>query len=721
MDAESLARLQRNLRAATDEALVALANRGLVRRAAKDLESESLRIEETDDVVLVHGTGWTVTMPPEGPAAATDNTPATGVTRQILTAAMYLRDRWLTDAATPGPAAANSAADSGSVDPVAESIRAARERLMDAPATELFKWAGKTPVLEASASLDSIGPASISDAPHLKVDFASAGVSVVLMTDQPAKTLRKLLDQFKTTSNKVEQARWVMLAVLAIKRAAGKSTAIDSDDGATLSEAVRGDRQRIASRSARLLSAIAASGIAHPSSRIVERLHTASVAAEAARHPRLARLLHSLASDAELQIACDAGADPNRMVQRMVVAHALAEATAREENAQRSDLFGRPRTVYSPAGDLDLCGLGAHGWRTASGYEGLATVFWDLHSQQFFTATVARGDGQDRTFTLSGAYASGLGWSGGAAVEAMCRKRVKLAGAKVNAEGRLSTAESCRATVAEPTNPNEIDFGGRAITHWRDLSRVLRDSQPLGLRVPDPRATLVVIRPAQWGKRWFDELDQAFVWQLLDSSGNAVELRVPWMEITEASVLFLESILIDRDQPTAILGRIEVRGPMMHIYPLSLFSSGSAQGDLILCPQFDQFRIRSPNEALLKRLREKYHRFQTVQTRIGAESDGEIEGNIDPPSSLPPMLRHLIFDVESVLYAALETGATRLSEVATTTVVGARDRFSMLGLEPMAQSLSRLVNEAGPANLLRAAYRLHLLRQSASICACESS
>jgi hypothetical protein len=684
VDPEDLARLTRNLRAATDEALVALANRGLVRRAAKDVESESLRVEVTDAAVLVHGVSWTVTMPPDGPAAATDNTPATGVTRQILAATMHLRDRWLTAQSTPAPAADEPA----NTDGVAEAIRQARECLIEAPSSELFKWAGKTPVLEASASLDSLGAATISDAPLLKVEFAAAGVSVVLMTDQPAKTLRKLLDQFKTTSNKSEQARWVMIAVLAIKRAAGKSTVVDREDGATLSEAVRGDRRRIAWRSVKLLRAIAASGIAHPSSRIVERLHTASVAAEAARHPRLARLLHSIASDAELQIARNAGADPNRMVQRMVVAHALAEATARPENAERSDLFGRPRTLYSPAGDLELCGLGAHGWRTASGYEGLTTVFWDLQGKQFLTATAARGEGQDRTFTLRSAYESGLGWSGGAAVETMCRRNLRLTGAKVNIEGRLSLAESCRAAVGELVNPNEIDFGDRAIADWQDLARVLRDSQPLGLRVPDTRAALVVVRPAQWGQRWFDELDQSFVWQIHDAAGSPAEIRVPWTEVTEASVLFLESILVERDRPTAILGRIEVRSVAIHIYPLSVFTSGTPRGDLVLCPQFDQFRIRSRNEALLTRLREKYQRFQKVQTRIGDEGDEENEGDIGTQTGLRPIFGALIDDVETILGAALETGATRLSEDAAATLAKARERFSNQGLEPMAQSLS---------------------------------
>src|SRR5678816_3335948 len=102
--------------------------------------------------------------------------------------------------------------------------------------------------------------------------------------------------------------------------------------------------------------------------------------------------------------------------------------------------------------------------------EGVTTIFWDLQGKQFLTATVARSEGQDRTFTLDSAYRTGVGWSGGAAVETICRQKLRLTGVKVNIEGRLSLAESCRASAGNPANPNAIDFGDRAITNWQDLT-----------------------------------------------------------------------------------------------------------------------------------------------------------------------------------------------------------------------------------------------------------
>src|SRR5439155_22229762 len=128
MNPDDRAKLTRLLASFDEAGLVALANRGLVRRAQKDLEAGGLTVEETDAAVLVHGPGWVVTMPPAGPVHATDTTKATGVTRQILTATIYLRDQWAIAPAQP------QAAD-------AEALV---EALLAITVEDVQKWAGKT-------------------------------------------------------------------------------------------------------------------------------------------------------------------------------------------------------------------------------------------------------------------------------------------------------------------------------------------------------------------------------------------------------------------------------------------------------------------------------------------------------------------------------------------------------------------------------------------------
>ncbi len=552
--------------------------------------------------------------------------------------------------------------------------------------------------------------------PQLKIAFADAGVSVVLMTDRPAGTLLKLLGQFKSTAGKAEHARWVLQAVLALKASLGKPTIVQHDPAADVSSAVRDDRIRAARLAARLLESVAAAGIAHPSTRIVERLRAASVAAEAARFPRLARLLRSVGDDASLQIARDAAADPTRLRERMVAAHALAQAAARPENAERIDLFGRSRTTYTAVGELRLHGLGAYGWRTASGFEGLTTLFWDDAGQRFFTATAARGEGQDRTFSIYRAYAEGLGWSGGAAVVDVCRRRLTLQNAKVNVDGRLSGAETCAARLDEPTDASQLNFGAAAIHAWRDLPKIAQQSRPIGLKLPAPAAAYVVIRPAHWGERWFDELHQEFVWALHDETGAVLEIRIPWSEVDEESVVFLESLKVERDKVWAVLGRVEVRRGALSLYPFSLFSEGTIQNDTILCPQFDQSRIRSRNEALLRRLRKKFQRRPAVNARVG---DGDSDESVDEAggelTGVTPLLQDLVYDVNRLLMSVLEAGALWLMPHVKDRFEQLGERLRSLGVTPLADSLKAALDAQPPAlpnAILVAAYRLQLFRQS---------
>ncbi len=94
-----------------------------------------------------------------------------------------------------------NAADPEKSDSDADSaIQEAAGRLIEATQEDLFKWAGKTPLLEASVQFESLADAVINDSPQLTIEFPGPDIRVVLMTDRPANTLRRMLDQFKTTA-----------------------------------------------------------------------------------------------------------------------------------------------------------------------------------------------------------------------------------------------------------------------------------------------------------------------------------------------------------------------------------------------------------------------------------------------------------------------------------------------------------------------------------------
>src|SRR5690348_6776849 len=86
------ARLVEQLARFDDDAFAALANRGLLRRAQKDLEKQRPEIvEEAEDAVTVGFGGHRIRFDARGPAFAQCSCPAAGVCQHILAAAIGLR------------------------------------------------------------------------------------------------------------------------------------------------------------------------------------------------------------------------------------------------------------------------------------------------------------------------------------------------------------------------------------------------------------------------------------------------------------------------------------------------------------------------------------------------------------------------------------------------------------------------------------------------------
>ena len=743
MDAASLQRLRSNLSMADEEALVALANRGLYRRALKDLEQYTqLSIEETNHALLVRGPGWCVTMPPEGPAAAKDDSGATGVTRFIVAATIYLREHWLADQTDqpsdvePAESKSHSAPVTTEIDastsPVAEVSPAepkadsrldeVKQLLVQASIDDLTRWSGKGVFLQATARLKSITDYRILYAPTLAIDFTSEAKRVLLMTDRPELNLKRLLAQFKTTAAKSELAFWVTLAVLVLKREAGEDLSNVNVLESDITEAIREDRLRVAARCQKLLASATISGLAHPSTRMVERFETCAVAAEAARFPRLARLINSIASDIQLQIQRSAAADPQRMIERVLTAQAIVQAAALPDNAERAELFGRSRSQYLPSGPVDMHGLGAYGWRADSGFEGVTGIFWDQANQRFLTASQSRGEGQDRAFTLQSAYEAGLGWTGSQSLRNHCRQHLRLEDTKLNWEGRLSSTSNCSVTVMARTNVEEIDFGKRLADSWTMVTEQARRVQPLGLRIASSSDALVILKPEQWGNRWFDELEQQFVWELVDRAGQVLQVRVPWNDLEETSIEFLETIKPERENLWGLLGRITVKQSRLSVYPLTLLSTGAHQGDTVLCPHFDQNRLQSRNQQLLEQLRTKHGRARSVQVRM-ADAEEDPLASVDL-RSVPKAVRDLLTQVERLTHGAIETGAVQMNELAIEQIKEAQRLSASLGLQVLEQSLATIVSKQSlevpseksgqAAAILQAAYVVRLAGQAAA-------
>ena len=756
MTPDDRARLRQILSTFDEPGLVALANKGLVRRAMKDLEEGgSLSVEERDADLMVGGPGWTVFMPVAGPAKAKDDTKATGITRQILAATIYLRDNWLV-AAVPVASQVDAAGGRGSCQaaddggrgpdtaapsedcppaspqdarlpstaarqeprpPVASSpsppstnpeVETAVRWLREATWEDLAKWAGKSIVKEALLATQTGLQAEMVHAVQLTVRFAQHEIEARLLPPPNVRSVSKLLDEFLTTAPRAFHKRWVVLAVFAIWQQAGRTLEVPE---ASLPEEKGGalrSREQVLEATRELAEGMISTGLAHPSDRMVQRLFTLSVSAIGANLPRLARLLRALAEEIDLILRRDAAGDVGRLLDQLATAYALTRALSTAERPSLA-LAGQHRSDYEMLGEMNLVGVGCWPWVTASGFEGLTVLFWDVDRKRFWTWGESRPSANTAGWDVRVVYTTSSPWGAGPP-ERISRSAFKLQNVKANAQGRLSSSQQTTAVLAGPTvsapGATGAEFGDREFRSWSALAEMAGKAVPLGLRAVEPLDQIVVVRPAKWGERVFDELQQRLVWPLYDDQGDALLLSLPWLPVNEPAIGFFESVNPDVDRLEGIVGRVMLGAEGLTLEPLTLLSAGTPRGDRVLNPAFDQDRIERRQAALLERLREK-HRRNRIATTLTAHADvhGDDAPAEDASDRLPRGIKLQLLDVDQVLRRLAESGVRGAGDESRRRLTELADKLERGGLRELSAALKRTAEQCQPVVLAEEHHR----------------
>lgn len=699
-------RLRQLLDAFDEAGLVALSNKGLVRRAEKDLQTGGLSVEETDTALLVRGPGWIVTMPPDGPAKATDDTKASGVTRQILTATMFLRATWRPEGA---PSGGETAAQP--IPPPLPDTGAIEEALLGISMADLLKWGNKSLVEEALAVLSPPPVLEVETHLGLTLRLPQLEVEARLLPQSGKASPARTLDAILTTAPKATHRRWVIAAVLAFQQSRGKTVALEKRDAPEEPEGAARSRAQVLAAARELLEAMVTTGVAHPSERMAQRLLTLSVSTGAVNLPRLARLLRTIADDVSLTLDRDAQADTRRLFARMAFTHALVRALERAGDDPPAALVGQHRTLYEPVGNLELAGLGAWPWQSPTGYEGVTALFWDVGHKRFRTWSTSRPIAMPGRFSQGQVYSVEPLWNGGS-VERMCRSRFTLSGARANPLGQLSASKKSDVSgPVQPTHVEDLDLSPVLFTRWELLETYARSTAGGGLSDPNPLERTVILRPAQWAERAFDELQQRFVWKLDDDDGAALLLTLPWEGVNESAIEFLEAVKPDRDKLTHVIARI-APGPGRTFEPLALLSEGTPTGLRVLNPGFDIARLSTRNTTLLERLRAKYGRDRVATTMTGDDDSDGLPGDVNG-RVFPPGMESWFSELEGFLLSLAESGTRRFPDPHKIRLSQLKSLCQRVGLSVLDESLAEITtaNELAPS-VLWCGYLCQLHRQA---------
>lgn len=561
-----------------EEAFVALANRGLYRRAVKDLEKlAGVVAEDTEQCLAIAIAEHRVEFDARGPAHAKCSCPAAGVCQHILAAAISLQKL--------GAAPADSGATETPADPLAP-LREALLGLSDKTLTQHAGKAGYRWAWQFVADLSSETPLKVGGETHLVLSFQRPRISLRFM----GGGIESLLAD--TDIAQVEKYR--VAAVLAYQQVHGqaltppeptakaRSQALDLGMDHVLAEgpaaATRDSRERLRASVAQLLGECLELGLAHLSRGIHERFATLAVWAQGAEYHRLAMMLRRIADHVELLLERAGGADEHLLLDEMTMAYGLVSAlnSAAALGAAPAHLVGRSRSGYESENTLELLGLGAQAWRSGSGYVGLTMLFWSPADQTFLSCADARPEGQ-RGFNAIARYKAAGPWSGLGAPALATGRRIVLANARTNAAGRLSAAASTSATVMPDVSPGDFAAALPPQSSWTALAQSRNDSQRSLLAEPQPMKDWVLLKPHRFGFARFDAARQTLVWPLHDEEGQCLNAELVFSEFSHHAIGRIEQLQpADLPDGTILVGRLRTGLGGLVAEPLSLVRPGGS-------------------------------------------------------------------------------------------------------------------------------------------------
>lgn len=692
-------------RAYDDDTLAALANAGLLRRAAKDVEAGKVAWAQRGPTGgVVAADGQQVSLDGRGPQQARCDCPAPGICKHILGAVLWLRggagdagDRQgrLAEADAPPvqttPQVVSTPTEPALVapgpDPLAEVLALAPAALFKAAGAAAVRRAATTPVGHIEWQVQ--GAALVMALPELgQVCRWVAGAGFAGMVSEVPAAQRKAVHLMAIAALRAQHRQ--PLAWPEGLQAAPK-TPVTSGLGAR--------EQAFLGQVEGLLQELLTGGLSHVSELASGRLLALNMSARGEGLPRLAALLRNLGGTVDLLARRDHRALERDALAEMARIHALCTALRSAEGERLASLRGRLRRDFKEAppqgadavqdspgsrpveADLVLLPLGGHWWHTRGGARGLTLAFWDIEGGHLLQAALARADGSDASFTRHAAWTTQAVWSGAGPAQRLCEGTLRLSQPRLAEDGRIALGGVTRAQAGAGWAVSDPRLSSLGCGDWTDLEALLRAATGLAGEPLDA----VLLRPAATREPVLDELSQQLAWPLQDARGRWLTLRTPIGPGAEARVENLVRLMARGAPVHAVLVRVEREGAATLLVPVAVLSEH--QGALQpVSLDFAQEAAR-PTSLANRILRLFEARRQ--------------QASVIPVSSAAGLAERMLAPVMAVLEDQAATGRLRLTPAQAQRLQAAVAALGSVGLATLAEAVQSHLRAPDAAGVLR--------------------
>lgn len=528
------------IRQVDDDYLAGLANKGILKRAYKDLEQEksALLLEESPEgeaKVTLKEVRCVLRMPL---AESACSCPSHSICRHIITAVLWMKGELAAETQTAG----HTGDGEQEQDRERPGEPALLSELLEIPLQQLKRSLGnKRYALFLSHMQAGDGP-------------ALEETSIVTVTFPWEKETVKLLEPVSYSSctcHSKELCAHKAQAILAYQLCKNRYTMKELEalrepeqpwDQEQASQACEGIRREICRQ--------LCTGLSRASGENAESLLRLSVIAHRAALPGFESALREASACYEQYFSRSAAFRTGELMEKLLALDQRALLLLRsDEGEERRALAGSFRDTYVPAGTLHLMGMGARAFSGKAGYEGEIYYFLETERKAWYTWTDARPTFYEgRTTPRRGMENAQAPWGLNCSRQQLQSLVFDLKNARTAQGGRLSVSMESQGEARGVRSPDLREI--REAICW-DYEKMLPDYQEKG----EARERLVLAGALRWEEACFDKVKQGFRWDIYDKRDRRLSIALNYTKEEGLLINLLERLeqRLRKKQPEAIV------------------------------------------------------------------------------------------------------------------------------------------------------------------------
>lgn len=516
-----------------DDYLVGLSNKGIVKRAYKDMEKAELTMEELEDVIAV--SDGEINCQIKMPLGESEcSCPSRSLCKHIVMAALYIKKQY---------ANASEEASSEQADSDNEKNEEATETSHDFSELDSFsmeqikKKLGNRAFQKVCQKRSVMEPPKITVSSIVTVFFSDTNTTVKLL--QPFDYSTCTCHQKDLCVHKAEAIIAYQLANNIITKEQLEQFGADAEKTDYDIEAIR---QTIAQMQ-KLLGEIIVGGIARISPDMAGSCERMAIMCHNQKLAYFENDFRKLSEKLTQYAKKNAALNTTHLMQFTAMLYQKTDMLEKAlETGEMEAVAGKMRSQYELSKPLNLMAMGQRHFASQAGYEGDTIYFLEEESGEWYTYTNARPVYYDNARARGKAmeYAAAP-WNLNCNLEQLAELRIRLTGGKVNQDNRLSSTSEA---VAEITGSRELNMPIVKAQTYDDFAQLYKDKLQNAWKSDEEKEIkrLAIVRAESVGESEFDTIHQVFYMTLLDKNERKIVIRIQYHKNENQNIHYLERI-----------------------------------------------------------------------------------------------------------------------------------------------------------------------------------